>query len=113
MTSKNCSVLYCGKPIKFLGVREKTAALEPFYPDRLASRILGMGDVLSLIEEAHRQVDQEKATQLANKIAKGQGFDLQDYKDQLEQLGKFGGIANLMDKLPDNLQLPACDRLPF
>ncbi len=96
-----------GKPIKFLGVGEKTAALEPFYPDRLASRILGMGDVLSLIEEAHRQVDQEKATQLASKIAKGQGLDLQDYKDQLEQLGKFGGIANLMDKLPGDLQLPA------
>lgn len=99
-----------GKPIKFLGVGEKTAALEPFHPDRLASRILGMGDVLSLIEEAHRQIDQEKAMQMADKLIKGQGFSLQDFKEQLEQLGKLGGIANLMDKLPGIQQVSAAVR---
>ncbi|MFT4861697.1 MAG: signal recognition particle subunit SRP54, partial [Pseudohongiellaceae bacterium] len=75
-----------GKPIKFIGVGEKTDALEPFYPDRIASRILGMGDVLSLIEEAERKVDKVKAEQLAQKIKKGKGFDLEDFKDQLTQM---------------------------
>ncbi|CAK0755854.1 signal recognition particle protein component [Gammaproteobacteria bacterium] len=96
-----------GKPIKFLGVGEKSAALEPFHPDRLASRILGMGDMLSLIEEAHRQVDQEKAAKMADKLIKGQGFDLQDFKEQFEQLGKMGSITSLMDLLPGMQQLPA------
>jgi signal recognition particle subunit SRP54 len=89
-----------GKPIKFLGIGEKTDALEPFHPDRLASRILGMGDVLSLVEQAHRTVDQEQAKKLAHKITKGKGFDLEDFRDQLLQMEKMGGIASLMDKLP-------------
>ena len=70
-----------GKPIKFLGVGEKTTALEPFHPDRIASRILGMGDVLSLVEEVSRQVDQDKAQKLARKVAKGKGFSLTDFKE--------------------------------
>jgi len=89
-----------GKPIKFLGVGEKTDALEPFYPDRLASRILGMGDVLSLVEQAQRTVDHEKAQQLAKKVAKGKGFDLEDFREQLLQMEKMGGMSNLLDKLP-------------
>jgi len=95
-----------GKPIKFLGVGEKTDALEPFYPDRLASRILGMGDVLSLVEQAQRTVDQEQAQKLAQKIAKGKGFDLEDFRDQLLQMEKMGGIASLMEKLPGVSDLP-------
>ena len=89
-----------GKPIKFLGVGEKTTALEPFHPDRLASRILGMGDVLSLIEEAEHKVDRAEAEKLAKKVAKGKGFDLEDFRIQLQQMQKMGGIASLMDKLP-------------
>jgi signal recognition particle subunit SRP54 len=89
-----------GKPIKFLGIGEKTDALEPFHPDRLASRILGMGDVLSLVEQAHRTVDQEQAKKLAHKISKGKGFDLEDFRDQLQQMEKMGGVTSLMDKLP-------------
>ena len=95
-----------GKPIKFLGVGEKTDALEPFHPDRLASRILGMGDVLSLVEQAQRGVNQEQAKKLATKIAKGKGFDLEDFRDQLQQMEKMGGIASLMDKLPGMGQMP-------
>ena len=95
-----------GKPIKFLGVGEKTDALEPFHPDRLASRILGMGDVLSLVEQAQRGVDQEQAKKLATKIAKGKGFDLEDFRDQLQQMEKMGGIASVMDKLPGMGQMP-------
>ena len=95
-----------GKPIKFLGVGEKTDALEPFHPDRLASRILGMGDVLSLVEQAQRSVDQEQAKKLATKIAKGKGFDLEDFRDQLQQMEKMGGIASVMDKLPGMGQMP-------
>jgi signal recognition particle subunit SRP54 len=95
-----------GKPIKFLGVGEKTAALEPFHPDRLASRILGMGDVLSLVEEAHHQVDQDKAAKLARKLQKGKGFDLEDFRDQLQQMLSMGGMASLMDKLPGAANLP-------
>ena len=95
-----------GKPIKFIGVGEKTGALEPFYPDRIASRILGMGDVLSLVEEAHRQVDRDKAEKLAKKIKKGKDFDLEDLRDQLEQMLSMGGLASLMDKLPGAGQLP-------
>ena len=89
-----------GKPIKFLGMGEKLEALEPFHPERLASRILGMGDVLSLIEEVERKVDKKKAEQLAKKVQKGKGFDLQDFKEQLEQMRNMGGMMSLMDKLP-------------
>lgn len=89
-----------GKPIKFMGVGEKVDALEPFHPDRVASRILGMGDVLSLIEEAERSVDKGKAEKLAKKVKKGQGFDLEDFRDQLQQLKKMGGMGGLLGKLP-------------
>ncbi len=89
-----------GKPIKFMGMGEKVDALEPFYPDRLASRILGMGDVLSLIEEAERKLDKEKAEKLTQKIKKGKRFDLEDFRDQLQQMKNMGGVANLLDKLP-------------
>ncbi len=89
-----------GKPIKFLGVGEKTSALEPFHPDRVASRILGMGDVLSLVEDMERQVDQGKAEKLARKLEKGQGFDLEDFREQLLQMSNMGGLSGLMDKLP-------------
>jgi signal recognition particle subunit SRP54 len=92
-----------GKPIKFAGVSEKLTGLEPFYPERMASRILGMGDVLSLIEEAHKQVDQEDALKLAKKLKSGKGFDLEDFKAQLQQMQKMGGVSALMDKLPGNL----------
>jgi signal recognition particle subunit SRP54 len=89
-----------GKPIKFLGVGEKTTALDPFHPDRLASRILGMGDVLSLIEEAEQKVDKVKAEKLARKIKKGKKFDLEDFRDQLQQMNNMGGITSMLDKLP-------------
>ncbi len=89
-----------GKPIKFLGVGEKTAALDPFHPDRLASRILGMGDVMSLIEEAEQKVDKAKAERLAKKVKKGQRFDLEDFRDQLQQMNNMGGITGMLDKLP-------------
>ena len=89
-----------GKPIKFLGVGEKTGALDPFHPDRLASRILGMGDVLSLIEEAEQKVDKQKAARLARKVKKGQKFDLEDFRDQLQQMNNMGGITSMLDKLP-------------
>lgn len=89
-----------GKPIKFLGVGEKTTALESFHPDRLASRILGMGDVLSLVEQAERSIDRDEAEKLAQKMKKGKGFDLEDFRSQLQQMGKMGGVASLMDKLP-------------
>ena len=89
-----------GKPIKFLGVGEKTAALDPFHPDRLASRILGMGDVLSLIEQAEQKVDKDKAAKLARKVKKGGKFDLEDFRDQLQQMNNLGGITSMLDKLP-------------
>ncbi len=89
-----------GKPIKFLGVGEKTAALEPFFPDRVASRILGKGDVLSLVEEIEQKVDREKALKLAKKVQKGKGFDLEDFRDQMQQMMGMGGIASLLDKMP-------------
>jgi signal recognition particle subunit SRP54 len=89
-----------GKPIKFLGVGEKTTALEPFHPDRMASRILGMGDVLSLIEEMEHKVDREEAERLAKKVSKGKGFDLEDFRSQLQQMQNMGGIASLIDKMP-------------
>ena len=89
-----------GKPIKFIGMGEKLDALEAFHPERIASRILGMGDVLSLIEEVERKVDKQKAEKLAQKVQKGKGFDLQDFKEQLEQMRNMGGMMSLMDKLP-------------
>ena len=95
-----------GKPIKFIGVGEKTDALEPFYPDRIASRILGMGDLLSLIEDVERKVDKEKAERMANKIKKGKGFDLEDFKEQIKQMQNMGGMASIMDKMPGMGALP-------
>ncbi|NCF43445.1 MAG: signal recognition particle protein [Proteobacteria bacterium] len=95
-----------GKPIKFMGIGEKTDGLEPFYPDRLASRILGMGDVLSLIEEAERKVDKDKAQRLAKKMQSGRKFDLEDFRDQLQQMDNMGGVAGMMDKLPGMGQIP-------
>jgi len=95
-----------GKPIKFLGTGEKTTALEPFHPDRVASRILGMGDVISLVEEMQSKVDREQAERLVKKLKKGKDFDLADFKEQLEQMSKLGGMASLMDKLPGMNQVP-------
>jgi len=95
-----------GKPIKFLGVGEKTTALEPFHPDRVASRILGMGDVLSLVEKVQSKVDHEQAQRLVRKLKKGKGFDLADFRDQLMQMTNLGGMAELMDKLPGMNELP-------
>ena len=92
-----------GAPIKFAGVSEKIDGLEPFHPDRMASRILGMGDVLSLIEEAHRNVDIVEAKKLAKKVRTGKGFDLDDYKAQIAQMRKMGGISAMLDKLPAEL----------
>jgi signal recognition particle subunit SRP54 len=89
-----------GKPIKFLGVGEKTTALEAFHPDRLASRILGMGDMLSFIEEAQQKVDHKEAEKLAKKVSKGKGFNLEDFRLQLQQMQNMGGIGSLMDKMP-------------
>lgn len=89
-----------GKPIKFLGIGEKTDALEPFHPERIASRILGMGDVLSLIEDVERKVDKKKAEKLAQKVVKGKRFDLEDLRDQLQQMKNLGGMTGMMDKLP-------------
>ncbi len=95
-----------GKPIKFLGVGEKSTALEPFHPDRVASRILDMGDVLSLVEEMQQKVDHEKAAKLASKIKSGKDFDLEDFREQLGQLSSFGGVGALMDKLPGMANIP-------
>ena len=89
-----------GKPIKFIGTGEKTDELELFHPDRLASRILGMGDMLSLIEQVERKVDQKKAERLAKKVKKGQTFNLEDFKDQLQQMQNMGGVGSLLDKMP-------------
>ncbi|MBP9764385.1 MAG: signal recognition particle protein, partial [Gammaproteobacteria bacterium] len=95
-----------GKPIKFIGVGEKVSALEPFHPERMASRILGMGDVLSLIEDLEAKVDKEKAEKLAKKLQKGHGFDLNDLRDQIKQMLAMGGMASIMDKLPGMGALP-------
>jgi signal recognition particle subunit SRP54 len=92
-----------GKPIKFAGTAEKLTGLEPFHPERMAARILGMGDIVSLVEEAHKQVDLEKAQKLAEKVKKGKGFDLEDFRDQIQQMNKMGGLASMMDKLPAQL----------
>jgi len=102
-----------GKPIKFAGVSEKPDGLEPFHPARMASRILGMGDVLSLVEEAKKNVDLEEAKKLAEKVKKGKGFDLDDFRQQIGQMRKMGGMASLIDKLPaqfaGGLQSPQMD----
>jgi len=92
-----------GAPIRFAGVSEKIDGLELFHPDRMASRILGMGDVMSLIEEAHKQVDVEEAQKLARKVKSGKGFDLADFKAQIGQMRKMGGMQGLLDKLPGEL----------
>ncbi len=96
-----------GKPIKFMGVGEKVDALEPFYPDRLASRILGMGDILTLVEEAERNLDKSNAEKLVRKIKKGKSFNLNDFRDQLKQIHNMGGIMGIMSKLPGINQLPS------
>lgn len=95
-----------GKPIKFLGTGEKLDALEPFHPDRVASRILGMGDILSLVEEAEQKVDKQKAEKLARKLKKGKGFDLDDLADQLRQVQQMGGVGALMEKMPGGAKMP-------
>ncbi len=92
-----------GKPIKFIGVSEKVDGLEPFHPERMASRVLGMGDVLSLIEEAQKKVDLDEAKKLADKVKTGKGFDLDDFKMQMQQMRNMGGMGALMDKLPANI----------
>lgn len=96
-----------GKPIKFIGMGEKTDALEPFHPDRIASRILGMGDVMSLIEQIEQKVDKEQAAKVAAKVMKGQGFSLEDFRDQLVQMRGMGGMMSMLDKLPGMKNLPA------
>jgi signal recognition particle subunit SRP54 len=96
-----------GRPIKFIGVSEKPSGLEAFHPERMASRVLGMGDVLSLIEEAQREVDIGEAEKLAKKLKKGEGFDLNDFKMQIVQMRKMGGMSALMDKLPAQLSQAA------
>jgi signal recognition particle subunit SRP54 len=95
-----------GKPIKFIGVGEKTDALEPFHPDRIASRILGMGDILSLIEEIEQKVDKEKAEKFARKMQKGKAFDLDDFREQLQQMQSMGGVSSMLDKLPGMNSVP-------
>lgn len=95
-----------GKPIKFLGAGEKTDALEPFHPERVASRILGMGDVVSLVEDVQHKVDQEQAQKLAKKLQKGKGFDLADFREQLTQMNSLGGMSSLLEKLPGAADLP-------
>jgi signal recognition particle subunit SRP54 len=89
-----------GKPIRFLGVGEKIDALEAFHPDRMASRILGMGDVLTLVEEIEQKVSKDQTEKLARKLKKGKGFDLSDLRDQLQQMANMGGIASILEKLP-------------
>ncbi len=96
-----------GKPIKFTGVAEKLTGLEAFYPDRMASRILGMGDVLGLIEEAHRNADQQEAEKLMKKMKSGKAFDLDDFKEHFQQVSNMGGMSALMDKLPAQLSQAA------
>ncbi len=92
-----------GQPIKFAGVSEKLDGLEAFHPERMAARILGMGDILSLVEEAHAKIDLDEAQRVADKVRKGKGFDLEDFKQQMVQMRKMGGVASLMDKLPAQL----------
>ncbi|MEM1244293.1 MAG: signal recognition particle protein [Pseudomonadota bacterium] len=95
-----------GKPIKYLGVGEKTDALEVFHPDRIASRILGMGDIVSLVEEVEQKIDKTKAEKLAKKIKKQKRFDLGDFKDQIQQMNKMGGVMGMLGKIPGLNQIP-------
>jgi len=99
-----------GKPIKFIGVGEKLTGLEPFHPDRMASRVLGMGDVLSLIEDVQKTVDQDEAMKMMKKVKSGKGFDLEDFKSQIQQMKKMGGMSALMDKLPGQLSQMAAGK---
>ena len=92
-----------GRPIKFAGVGEKLSGIEPFHPERMAARILGMGDIVSLVEEAHAKMDIEQAKRVAEKVKKGKGFDLEDFRQQITQMKKMGGVASLLDKLPQQL----------
>lgn len=92
-----------GKPIKFIGVGEKLTGLEPFHPDRLASRILGMGDVLSLIEDVQKGINEKEAQEMAKKLKSGKGFDLEDFKSQMQQMKKMGGMSNLLEKMPGEI----------
>ena len=99
-----------GKPIKFLGVGEDASALEAFHADRVVSRILGMGDVVGLVEEVQRSVDQEKARKISQKLKKGKGFDLEDFRDQLQEVEKMGGLGGLLEKIPGMASLPQAAR---
>jgi len=99
------------QPIKFIGTGEKIDALEPFYPDRIASRILGMGDILTLVEDAYHKVDHEKAQKLAKKFQKGKAFDLEDFRTQLQQMRSMGGIKNLLSKLPGLGNIPQTNNM--
>ncbi len=92
-----------GKPIKFIGVGEKLTGLEPFHPDRIANRILGMGDVLSLIEDVQKGIDQEEAAKIAKKLKSGKGFDLEDFLGQMQQMKKMGGVAGMLEKMPGQM----------
>ncbi len=96
-----------GKPIKFIGNGEKIDGLEAFYPDRIASRILGMGDILSLVEEAERKIDKAEAEKFAKKLKKGKSFDLEDFREQLKQIHNMGGVMSIVNKLPGVNQLPS------
>jgi signal recognition particle subunit SRP54 len=98
-----------GAPIKFVGVSEKIDGLEAFHPERMASRILGMGDVLSLVEHARKTVDAKEAEKLAKKVKSGKGFDLEDYRSQIAQMRKMGGLAGMVDKLPAELRAAAAN----
>ena len=99
-----------GKPIKLMGAGEKTDALEPFHPERVASRILGMGDVLTLIEELERNTDRAKADKLASQVQKGKGITLEDYRDQLQQMLSMGGVKSILEKLPGAMKVPEAAR---
>ena len=92
-----------GKPIKFIGIGEKVNGLEPFHPDRIASRILGMGDVLTLIEDVQKGIDEEVAAKMAKKLHKGKGFDLNDFKEQIQQMRNMGGLDSIMSKMPGEI----------
>ena len=95
-----------GKPIKFMGTGEKIEAFEPFHPERLASRILGMGDILTLVEEIERKVDKKKAEKITKKLKKGKSFDFEDFRDQLQQMRNMGGLGALIGKLPGGMGIP-------
>jgi len=96
-----------GKPLKFVGVSEKLDGLEPFFPDRMAQRVLGMGDIVSLVEQAHQNIDMAQAEKLAGKLKSGDKFDLNDFKEQLAQVKKMGDMSSLLEKLPGDLAAAA------